>query len=64
MLQDKINIEMDKFKVVENAFITIKHKTGISTAKELIDKFLNKETIYSSLVSKVNEKNIEIEELK
>ena len=48
---------MNKFGVVEKAFITIKKQTGISTAKELMDKFLNKESIYSTLVCKVNEKN-------
>ena len=38
--------EMTKFKVVETAFKNIKIATGTSDTVELVNKFLNKETVY------------------
>lgn len=46
MLRNKIDKEMDKFKVVEIAFKQIKTATGVSDAKTLIFKYLNKEQVY------------------
>ena len=42
MLRDKISSEMAKFKTVESAFKTIKTSTGVSDAKTLVSKYLNK----------------------
>jgi hypothetical protein len=46
MLRNKIDKEMDKFKVVEIAFKQIKTATGVNDAKTLIFKYLNKEQVY------------------
>ena len=46
MLRDKIDKEMEKFKTVEFAFKEIKTATGVTDAKTLIHKYLNKESVY------------------
>jgi len=46
MLRDKIDSEMNKFKTVELAFKTIKTATGVSDANQLVNKYLNKESVY------------------
>ena len=61
MLKDKMDKEMNKFFVVENAFKTIKIATGVSDAETLVKKFLNKEADYGDLLGRIaqNEKRIE-----
>lgn len=61
MLKDKMDKEMSKFSVVENAFKTIKIATGVSDAETLVKKFLNKEADYGDLLGRIaqNEKRIE-----
>lgn len=46
VLRDKIESEMTKFRTVEEAFKTIKTSTGVSDAKTLVSKYLNKEAVY------------------
>jgi hypothetical protein len=46
MLRNKIEKEMEKFKVVEFAFKEIKTATGVNDAKNLVHKYLNKEAVY------------------
>lgn len=52
---------MDKFRVVELAFKEIKTATGVTDAKTLVTKYLNKEIVYGELLGKIadNEKTIE-----
>lgn len=42
LLRDKMDREMNKFKVVEEAFKNIKISTGTADTIELVNKFLNK----------------------
>lgn len=62
MLRNKIEKEMEKFKVVEFAFKEIKTATGVNDAKNLVRKYLNKEAVYGELLGKIadNEKTIEL----
>lgn len=46
LLKNKMEIEMKKFSVVEQAFQHIKTATGITEAQEVVQKFLTKEQIY------------------
>jgi hypothetical protein len=46
MLRNKIEKEMEKFKIVEFAFKEIKTSTGVNDAKNLVHKYLNKEAVY------------------
>lgn len=64
LLRDKMDREMDKFKVVETAFKNIKIATGTSDTIELVNKFLNKETVYGELLSKIADSEKKIEALK
>ena len=64
MLRNKIDKEMEKFKVVEIAFKQIKTATGVSDAKTLIYKYLNKEQAYGELLGKIAENEKKIENLK
>lgn len=61
MLRNKIEKEMEKFRTVEFAFKEIKTATGVNDAKNLVQKYLNKETVYGELLGKIadNEKTIE-----
>lgn len=53
MLRDKMDREMKKFEIVENAFKNIKIATGVSDTQELVQKFLNKEEVYGELLSAI-----------
>jgi hypothetical protein len=62
LLRGKIEKEMEKFKVVECAFREIKISTvplsltkGVSDAKSLIQKYVNKETVYGELLGRISE---------
>jgi hypothetical protein len=55
---------MNKFKIVETAFKNIKIATGTADTVELVDKFLNKETVYGELLSKIAESERKIDSLK
>lgn len=56
--------EMEKFSTVEMAFKNIKIATGVSDAQELVFKFLNKESVYGELLSKIADNEKRITELK
>ena len=55
ILRDKMTREMLKFNVVESAFQNIKTATGVSTAEELVRKYLNKEATYGDLLGKISD---------
>lgn len=46
---------MIKFNTVEVAFKTIKTATGVNNGDTLVKKFLNKESAYGQLLSKIAE---------
>lgn len=64
MLRNKIDKEMEKFKTVEFAFKEIKTATGVTDAKTLVKKYLNKETVYGELLSKIADNEKVLEQLK
>lgn len=64
MLKNKMDREMSKFGVVENAFKNIKIATGVADTQELVKKFLNKEEVYGELLSAIAESEKKIETLK
>lgn len=64
MLRDKMDREMNKFRVVETAFKNIKIATGTTDTQELVNKFLNKESVYGELLSKIADSEKKIEGLK
>lgn len=43
MLKDKMEREMTKFQVVENAFQAIKTATGVAESEEIVARFLSRE---------------------
>ncbi|CAD8050457.1 unnamed protein product [Paramecium primaurelia] len=64
LLKNKMEKEMEKFKVVETAFQEIKTATGISEAQEIVQKFLTKEATYGQLLGTIAENEKKIEHLK
>eukprot|EP00825_Cyclidium_porcatum_P042829 TRINITY_DN5934_c0_g1_i6.p1 TRINITY_DN5934_c0_g1~~TRINITY_DN5934_c0_g1_i6.p1 ORF type:complete len:182 (-),score=48.67 TRINITY_DN5934_c0_g1_i6:375-920(-) len=64
MLKDKMDREMNKFKVVEQAFQKIKQATGVSEAQEIINKFLTREQTYGELLASIAEFEKNIDNLK
>jgi cell division protein FtsL len=64
LLRNKMYKEMEKFSTVEMAFKNIKIATGVSDAQELVFKFLNKESVYGELLSKIADNEKRITELK
>ena len=64
VLRDKMEREMSKFRVVETAFKNIKIATGTADTVELVNKFLNKETVYGELLSKIADSEKKIGTLK
>jgi chromosome segregation ATPase len=64
VLREKMEREMSKFKVVEVAFKNIKIATGTADTVELVNKFLNKETVYGELLSKIADSEKKIDTLK
>ena len=62
ILRAKIEREMNKFRVVEIAFKEIKTATGVSDGRSLVQKYLNKESVYGELLGKIaeNQKKIVI----
>ena len=55
MLKRRIEVEAEKAKGVETAFNSIKSTTGIQYVHEVVDKFLNRESIHEELVKTVQE---------
>lgn len=41
---------MKKFAIVENAYQSIKTKTGIWQAEEIVEKFINRDETYGNLL--------------
>lgn len=64
VLRDKMQREMSKFRIVETAFKNIKIATGTADTIELVNKFLNKETVYGELLSKIADSEKKIGALK
>ncbi|CAD8128258.1 unnamed protein product [Paramecium sonneborni] len=64
LLKNKMEKEMDKFRIVETAFQEIKTATGISEAQEIVQKFLTKEATYGQLLGTIAESEKKIDHLK
>lgn len=62
MMRVKMEREMHRFKLIEEAFKSIKLATGVAETSELVNKFLNKEAAYGELLYKIaeNEKKIDL----
>ncbi|OMJ91737.1 hypothetical protein SteCoe_5636 [Stentor coeruleus] len=54
-LDKKLSIEMEKFNVVDSAYIKIKSQTGLSNIKDVVQKILTRENNYTSLMNMINE---------
>lgn len=53
ILSNKIETEMQKFQLVENAFLQIKTQTEITQGKQIVTRFFNKDKIYGQLLGKI-----------
>ena len=62
--KDKMEREMNKFKLVEKSYNQIKTDTGITDANEIVTKFLNRESTYSHLLNQVSENEKKIQDMK
>ncbi len=51
----KMNKEMKKSAVIEDAFQRIRSQTAITDVQEIVHKYLNREQTYASLKQAVNE---------
>ena len=49
-LKKKMEREMKKYTIVEQAFHKIKGSTGLSDSKEIVLKFIGKEETYNKLL--------------
>mmetsp|Transcript_7870 Transcript_7870/g.8855 ORF Transcript_7870/g.8855 Transcript_7870/m.8855 type:complete len:575 (+) Transcript_7870:29-1753(+) len=49
-LKRKMEREMGKYKTIEQAFQKIKASTGLSDAREIVNRFVNREQTYSDLL--------------
>lgn len=54
-LDKKLSIEMEKFSVVDSAYIKIKSLTGLSNIQDVVQKILTRENNYSALMTMINE---------
>ena len=54
---------MKKFTGVEDAFQKIKAATGVCDANDIVNKFLNKENTYTSLLISISDYERDINEL-
>ena len=61
MLKRRIEVEAEKAKGVETAFNNIKSSTGIQDVHEIVDKFLNRESIHEELVKTVQDSEKKLE---
>ncbi len=64
MLTGKMDREMMKFSLVETAFKNIKIATGTTDTATMVEKFLNKESAYGELLSKIADEEKRIKGLK
>ncbi|CAD8062860.1 unnamed protein product [Paramecium sonneborni] len=64
ILKNKMQKEMKKFEIVEEAFQEIKTATGIQEAQEVVQKFLTKESTYGQLLGTIAESEKKIDHLK
>lgn len=63
-LKKKMERELKRFDVVEEAFKQIKTNTGISDPNEIIRKYIGREEIYGSLLISIANSEKKLEELK
>lgn len=55
MLREKMERELKKFEVVEQAYQSIKTKTGVWQAEEIVEKFINRDETYGNLLYSIAE---------
>ena len=60
----KMSKEMDKFRPIELAFQEIRAKTGNTDVRLLVEKFMNKEQTYASLLTAVKANENKYEKLR
>lgn len=63
-LKRKMDRELKRFEVVEDAFKQIKSNTGISDPNEIIRKYIGREEIYGQLLISIANSERTLEELK
>ena len=56
--------EMEKYATIEQAFQKIKHATGNTDVREMVNKFLQREQMYAILRNEVNENEKKYERMK
>lgn len=60
----KMNKEMKKSQVIENAFQKIRSQTAITDVQEIVHKFLTREHTYAHLLQAVGEQERRLEQLR
>jgi len=55
MLREKMERELRKFEVVERAYQSIKTRTGVWQAEEIVEKFINRDETYGNLLYSIAE---------